>query len=489
MTKGPALDSIPDTNLKTGRIVIQWTYVLLMVAVILFASATAYGYFKLRDESASADYNSQAAVWLVVSFEREYLKLNNMLLQYSARDPALKADDLLTQFDVFWSRIELMQQGANARPLQQVDSYQKVVPVTFQLINDFEVQFSDAVQAGYPLPGSFTTAFRDLARPIHRFMVDVHINRSWAVDVREAQIKDTRLAIYLTLGGTLVSTLMLFAIVVAQLKARHSNLIYTTAALEQSEKDSYALRREVQRREMVEKEREALMLDLEMQNKELERYAYTISHDLKGPLYTIQGFTGFLERDIDTGDTEKMLNDLEKIKAAVQTMGNLLDDILKLSRLGQSQEESISVSLSDVIAEARSRLSMDIQESGIEFKVQPDMPAVTAEPQRLTEVFQNLISNAIKFMDEQQNPVIEMGASSEGDWIHCRVSDNGRGIEPQYQERVFNLFERLETGTQGTGVGLAIVKHVIERHGGRIWITSEGKGQGCSFEFTLPAAN
>ena len=465
-----------------------WTYALLLVAVILFAATTAYGFFKLRQESATAQYNSQAAVWLVVSFEREYLKFNNLLWRYSAHDPALEADELLTQFDVLWSRIELMQQGANSRPLHQVESYQLTVPVTFQLINDYEAQIFDAASAGLPLPQNFIEAFRALEDPIHRFMVDVHINRSWAVDVREAQIKDTRLAIYVALAGMLVSTFLLFAIVVVQLKGRHSNLIQTTAALEQSEKDSNALREEVQRREMVEQEREVLMLDLEARNEELERYAYTISHDLKSPLYTIQGFTGFLERDIGKGNPESVLNDLAKIREAVLTMGNLLDDILKLSRLDMAQDEVKPVPLDEVIEQAQSMLSIEIEESGVEIRLESDQPAVVAEPQRLTEVFQNLISNAVKFMGDQQQPVIEIGARSEGDWVHCHVRDNGSGIAPEYQDRVFNLFERLETRIQGTGVGLAIVKRVIERHGGRVWIVSDGEGQGCSFEFTLRAA-
>jgi signal transduction histidine kinase len=465
-----------------------WTYALLLVAVILFAAATAYGFFKLRHESATARYNSQAAVWLVVSFEREYLKFNSMLLRYSAQDPDLKADELLTQFDVLWSRIELMQQGENSRPLHQVASYQYAVPVTFQLIGDYEVQIFEAAPAGLPLPQGFIEAFRALADPIHRFMVDVHINRSWVVDVREAQIKDTRLAIYVTLAGTLVSTLMLFAIVLVQLKARHSNLIQTTAALEQSEEDRNALHQEVQRRELLEQEREALMVDLEERNEELERYAYTISHDLKSPLYTIQGFTGFLERDIGKGNPESMLNDLAKIREAVLTMANLLDDILKLSRLDTVTDEVKPVSLDEVIEQAQSMLSIEIEESGVEIRLETDQPIVAAQPQRLTEVFQNLISNAVKFMGDQQQPVIEIGARSEGDWVHCHVRDNGSGIAPEYQDRVFNLFERLESGIQGTGVGLAIVKRVIERHGGRVWIVSDGEGQGCSFEFTLRAA-
>ena len=112
-----------------------------------------------------------------------------------------------------------------------------------------------------------------------------------------------------------------------------------------------------------------------------------------------------------------------------------------------------------------------------------------AEPQRLTEVFQNLIANATKFMGDQSQPLIEVGARVQDNWVQCYVTDNGIGIEPEYQERVFQLFERLDTSTQGTGVGLSIVKQIIERHGGSIEIRSVGQESGTTFEFTLPLAS
>lgn len=327
-----------------------------------------------------------------------------------------------------------------------------------------------------------------MADPIHQFMIDTHLNRSWMVEVRETQIKDTRLAMYLTLAGTLVSTLMLFAIVIVQLKARHGNLVLTTKALEQSEKDRNALSEEVQRRMDVEKERKKLMLDLEGRNEELEGYAHTISHDLKSPLYTIQGFTGYLEQDLQQDNKEKMRDDLLKIREAVTTMSRLLDDILNLSKVNLSQESSQQMPLGEIIDNAIKLVAREIGEHAVDLRIEPNLPSVYAAPQRLTEVYQNLISNATKFIGDQQQPVIEIGASSEGDWVRCYVRDNGIGIEPEYRDRVFKLFERLDSHTQGTGVGLAIVKRIIESLGGEIWIDSDGPGTGACFQFTLPAS-
>ena len=442
----------------------------------------------MRQETVLAQYNSQAALWLVVSFEREYHILDSMLWRYAIADPTLKPDDLLTQYDVLWSRIDLMQHGAHAQPLQRVESFEFAVPLALQLVQQHESSVFDAVAAGLPLPGSFLEAFRGMADPIHQFMIDTHLNRSWTVEVREAQIKDTRLAMYMTLAGTLVSTLMLFAIVVVQMKERHGNLMRTTRALEQSEKDRNALHEEVRRREAVEKERKKLMLDLEVRNEELEGYAHTISHDLKSPLYTIQGFTGYLEKDLEQGNKEKMLDDLLKIREAVTTMSRLLDDILSLSKVNLSQESLQQVPLGKVIDNAIELVSREIREHEVEVKIDANLPSVYAAPQRLTEVFQNLVSNATKFIGDQQQPLIEIGASSEADWVYCYVRDNGIGIEPKYLDRVFNLFERLDPHTQGTGVGLAIVKRIIESLGGEIWIDSDGLGTGACFRFTLPAS-
>ena len=486
-TRSPDLTP-PATHAAGGDRVMTWTYALLILAVVLFTAASVFGVYKLREKTEDAATSSQATVWLVVSFEREYLKLGNMLSQYRLDPSAIDADTLLTQFDVFWSRIDLLQQGVNAEPLRQIGSHAEVVPATLDLLREYEQQVFDAVPAGRPIDPAFLGRFRALAEPIHRYAVDVHLNRSWVVDVREAQSADTRFAIHLTLVGTLASTLIIFAILLVQLRSRHGNLLRTMSALEQSRRDSKALRDEVVYRESVEAEREALLTDLESRNEELERYAYTISHDLKSPLYTIQGYTGFLERDAKKGHTGNMLGDLDKIKDAVDTMGKLLEDILNLSKVSLVAESMQRVPLADVVAGAMSLVQREISEHGVIVQYEPDLPQVEGDPQRLTEVFQNLIGNAAKFMGEQPRPLIEIGARIDGDWVECYVSDNGIGIASEYRERVFNLFERLDTRTQGTGIGLAIVKRIVERHGGRIWVESAGEGQGSRFGFTLPRA-
>ena len=250
-------------------------------------------------------------------------------------------------------------------------------------------------------------------------------------------------------------------------------------ALAQSEKDRNAVI-------AAENELWQLTTDLKTRNEELERYAYTISHDLKSPLYTILGFTGFLEKDLVQGKTEKLPEELATIRDAARTMSKLLDDILNISKINLADELAQRVSLEEIVNEAINLLSREIRERGISLVIEPDMPEIFAVPHRMVEVYQNLIGNAAKFIGAGKNPEIRIGASQSGGWVNCYISDNGIGMEPKYTDRVFNLFERLDNSIEGTGIGLAIVKRIIDRHGGSISLKSEGRGAGCRVEFTLP---
>lgn len=228
--------------------------------------------------------------------------------------------------------------------------------------------------------------------------------------------------------------------------------------------------------------------ELQSQNAELERFNYTVSHDLKAPLVTIKGFLGLLQKDINAQDYGAMERDVKQIGDAADQMAQLLDELLELSRIGRQMNAPENIDVNELVREAVERVSIQIEDKAIDLRIAPDMPAVRGDPGRLREVFQNLIDNAAKFMDNQESPCIDIGAKRENGEVCCFVRDNGVGIEPEYHARIFDLFERLETRTEGTGIGLALVKRIVETHGGRIWIESDGKGQGTTFRFTLPAA-
>ena len=233
-------------------------------------------------------------------------------------------------------------------------------------------------------------------------------------------------------------------------------------------------------------ERQTLIQRLEGQNAELERFTYTVSHDLKSPLVTIQGFLGLLEQDVHAGDIERVEDDVARITAAVKTMRCLLDDLLELSRIGRVINEPQEVSLSDLATEAVELVAGSIAERGVEVAIDSEMPTVRVDRVRMLEVLQNLVENAVKFMGDQATPHIEIGAARNGAAVSCHVRDNGAGIEREYLDQVFGLFNRLDHGVDGTGVGLALAKRIVEVHGGHIWVESEGLGHGSTFRFTLP---
>jgi signal transduction histidine kinase len=228
--------------------------------------------------------------------------------------------------------------------------------------------------------------------------------------------------------------------------------------------------------------------ELEAINAELERYTYTVSHDLKSPLITIKGFLGMLEKDVIKGDTERVKEDISHIHNAAEKMNQLLDELLELSRVGRVVGIKEEVSLKVIANEALNLVGGQIKKLGVQIKVAPDLPVMYVDRCRLVEVLQNLIDNAVRNMGKQSEPRIEIGARQENAENVYYVRDNGEGIEPRYHENVFGLFNKLDQTSDGTGIGLAIVKRILEVHGGRIWIESGGKGKGSTFCFTIANA-
>ena len=245
---------------------------------------------------------------------------------------------------------------------------------------------------------------------------------------------------------------------------------------------------ELLERKRVEIQRELLIKELEAKNAELERFTYTVSHDLKSPLVTIRGFLGYLEKDASLGDLDRLKADVSRISAATDKMQRLLNELLELSRIGRIMNFAEETNFSLIAQEAVDLVQGQIQKHGVQVQIADDMALVYGDRARLLEVVQNLVDNAVKFMGTQARPRIEIGQKGtdlDGNPIFF-VQDNGIGIEPQHYERIFGLFNKLDTQTEGTGIGLALVKRIVEVHGGRIWVESEGAGKGTKFLFALP---
>jgi len=239
-------------------------------------------------------------------------------------------------------------------------------------------------------------------------------------------------------------------------------------------------------RRRAEEERERLIAELESKNAELERFTYTVSHDLRSPLVTISGFLGVLKQDAMAGNAEAMEEDVTFISKAAGKMEQLLDELLDLSRIGRRDNPAEEIALADLAQEVVSMTLGKLGDRGIRVEISADLPIVFGDRLRLWEVLQNLVDNAASFMGDQPRPRIEIGSRRDREETVCYIRDNGMGIDPAYHEKVFGLFDRLDPKGEGTGVGLAIVKRIVEVHGGRIWVESEGLGQGATFCFTIP---
>ena len=222
-------------------------------------------------------------------------------------------------------------------------------------------------------------------------------------------------------------------------------------------------------------------------NRELDDFTYVVAHDLKEPLRGIEGLTHmFLEESADKlDDAEKEY--LTFIRASGQRMRRLVDDLLHLSRITRHGYPFQQADFNELLREVLDSLHYSIKEKNAVINVQPHLPILPCDRVRVSELFQNLIANALKFTNGQP-PFIEVGYRATGAEHLFWVKDNGIGIAADDQERIFHMFQRLDSGPdcEGNGVGLAICKRIIERHGGRIWVESK-PGAGARFHFALCA--
>lgn len=220
-------------------------------------------------------------------------------------------------------------------------------------------------------------------------------------------------------------------------------------------------------------------------NEELKNFAYVASHDLQEPLRMVISYLSLLERRYSGQLDERADEFIDFAVTGGRRMKALIDDLLEYSRVDTQVRPSIPVDMNDVMSTTLQNLEPSIKESGAEVFVS-HLPTVCGDAQQLTQVLQNLVSNAIKFHGDKR-PVIHMGCSHDAEkWIF-HVKDNGIGLSMVYSNRIFKMFQRLNPNEkyEGTGVGLAIVKKIVERHGGKVWVESE-EGKGATFFFTLP---
>jgi PAS domain S-box-containing protein len=236
--------------------------------------------------------------------------------------------------------------------------------------------------------------------------------------------------------------------------------------------------------------RDSLIAQLESKNAELERFTYTVSHDLKSPLLTIKGFLPFVKEAAVSGDLDRLDVDLARIGSAADRMQHLLDELLELSRVGKSVSDPAPVPVEEVIEEALEMVRGPLVERGVEVDVMAGMPVVLGDRTRLVQVMQNLLDNAVKFMGSRETPRIELRWNEDDvpERVQIRIRDNGIGIEPRFHETIFGLFQQIHPREGGTGIGLALVRRIVDTHGGTVRVESDGVDCGATFVVTLPRA-
>jgi PAS domain S-box-containing protein len=228
--------------------------------------------------------------------------------------------------------------------------------------------------------------------------------------------------------------------------------------------------------------------ELRQRNEELERFIYSVSHDLKSPLVTFKTFLGFLRQDQRAGSRENMEKDMDFMAAAADKMERLLDELLEMSRIGRLDKAPAPVDLRDLVEAALTAVAGTIAERGAEVRDELPELCLYGDRLRLERLWQNLIDNAVKYLGEQATPRVEIGVEDIAGERVFFVRDNGLGIDPRHQRKVFGLFEKVDPKSPGSGLGLALAKRIVELYHGRIWVESEGPGRGTCFRFTLPDA-
>ena len=231
-------------------------------------------------------------------------------------------------------------------------------------------------------------------------------------------------------------------------------------------------------------ERHHYIKELKQQKAEIEQFTYSISHDLKSPLVTIEGFSEILAENLATNDLENAQSDLRRINKAASKMHVLLTELLEYSRLGITPHSTTPTAMNDIVEDALERVAGQVLETSAQITVAPDLPTVNGNPDRLAQVYQNLIDNSIKFRHPDRPIEIELGWDPEKNCFF--VDDNGRGIELQFQNKVFALFDQLDPEQPGSGIGLATVKRIIDTHEGKIWVESPSALGGTKISFFLP---
>ncbi len=432
---------------------------------------------------------------------RNYLQVQKQLAE--KRHAERQAESLIRKLEEKNAESETLREGfANlvgtlefSEIIQQIlDQIRRVIPYDSASIWQVEGDIQKFI-GGRNLPPlfsdgnvEFVTDETNSALPILKGEVPFIMNNNVQEELADFKQEphtyvNSWLAIPLKTRGRIIGAIMLDGTKKGQFNQHHAELAVAFANQVAIALENSLLFSELQNELLI---REQLIRELESKNAELERFTYTVSHDLKSPLVTINGFLGYLAEDVASDDMQRFEHDSQRIREAVKKMHILLGELLELSRIGRIINPFKTIPFEELARDALEIVHGQVAARDVTVTLRPNLPSVHGDHQRLVEVLQNLVDNAVKFMGDQPNPQIEIGCDGEENGFTVFfVRDNGIGIAEEQCGRIFGLFDKLNPDSEGSGVGLAIVKRIVEVHGGRIWVRSEAE-KGSTFFFTLP---
>lgn len=228
--------------------------------------------------------------------------------------------------------------------------------------------------------------------------------------------------------------------------------------------------------------------ELSIQNEEIQRFTYSVTHDLKSPLSSIKGIANLIPMDLNMEKNPEMEKYLEMINISCDTMNNLIGDLGKMAKIGKIENHNEFLDTNEIIDLAKNLVGGKLEVNQVKLEVAENLPKIYGDKNRMIQVFGNLLDNAIKYMGDQKNPLIIIKAEKTKEEVQFQVIDNGSGMDKKSLEKLFSPFERFHPNVQGSGLGLYMIKQIVASHGGNIRAESGGKGRGASFFITLPSA-
>ena len=461
---------------------VRWA---LAVSALLIAVFVAIGWVQTRQGKLldrSIFYNEENISWVFFQVEQEYLSLRDNLREAKRYPENFQPETVRLGYEIFVSRLSIMQSMRMSSFVEPLPEHAKTVALIEQFIQLADPLLSENSNSVLTpdVVVQLLSAMDPLSEPIYDMTLQTTQAMVQTISQRNADARDQA---HVSMALTLFQGLLTLAFA-AMLIRQFRSLEKRSQELERATNEIVLLNGELEERV---RQRTA---QLETANQELEAFSYSVSHDLRAPLKSIDGFSHLLARNLGDKAGEKGTHYLNRIRNGVRQMGDLIDGLLALAQLSRDTLQIIEVDLAAIARrieqECRERDPDPHRQALVQIQ---DLMLVTGDQRQLLVVMQNLLANAWKFTSRQARAKIEVGSQSnqDGETVYF-VKDNGAGFDMAYADKLFGTFERLHSPSDfpGTGIGLATVKRVIDRHGGRIW--AEGKeNEGAAFYFTLSA--